>query len=127
MQGKHASTWGIAPAQLALIGGVAGLVNALTGGGGGLVVLLCLQRTRGLDHRYAYAAAVTSALCFTLLSAGAYAALGRMNLLLLLLVAPAMAVGGFFGVRLLDRISKRLLSGLLGACLLISGLCMMLF
>lgn len=107
-------------------GALAGFMNAATGGGGGLVLLLLYGRDRGIAKERLYAIAITCALGFTLLSAGAYAAFGRLQWDLALKAVPAMTAGGYIGARLIAKLSRRVLQGILGGCLLASGACMLL-
>lgn len=110
---------------LAATGAVAGFINGLLGTGGGLIVLLGMMILKE-PQAAAHAASTASALLFTLLSAATYTGAGLAKTALLLSIVPGMALGGYFGSKLLGRIPAHMLKILLGASLIISGALMIL-
>lgn len=105
-------------------GALLGAVNGLFGGGGGMVAVPLLERS--LPVREAHATAIAAVFPATLLSGAVYAVSGRAPLPVLLPAAIGVAIGGFFGAKLLPRLPVRAADLLFGLLMLIAGVGMVL-
>lgn len=109
-----------------LTGALGGLVNGLLGAGGGTVVVPMLTRFVGLEEKKALATTVFTILPLCLLSAGVYAAGGKLD------IAPAWPyfagglVGGVIAGKLFGRTPALWLKRGFGALLAVGGLRMLL-
>ncbi len=107
--------------RCAVSGALAGVVNGLFGGGGGMVLVPLLRRWCGLEERKAFATCVAVILPLCLVSAAVYVL--RRG------VVPALAapyllgglIGGFVGGRLFPRVSADWLRYLFAGFLLYGG------
>lgn len=106
-------------------GGAVGLANGLFGGGGGMIAVPALART-GLCARRAHATALAVVFPASLTSALVYLCFGLVPFALLLPVALGAATGGFFGAKLLARVSARSVTLVFAAFMLAAGVRMLL-
>lgn len=81
-------------------GTLAGAVNGLFGGGGGIPLALALRKWVGLDEKAALATCVGCVLPFCLVSAGMYALRGALPYLL------GGLIGGQIGGKLFQSVSE---------------------
>ncbi|MEG2420613.1 MAG: TSUP family transporter [Oscillospiraceae bacterium] len=89
----------------ALVGGAAGVVNGLFGGGGGMVLVPLLTARCGLSQERAFATSLFIILPLCVLSSALYLARGSLDLAV---AAPYLAgglVGGFLGGKLFQRLN----------------------
>ena len=110
---------------LLLIGLGAGFINGLLGAGGGILIVLGLNRLigKGLrDKRSVFASAIAVILPLSALSAVQYFKQGSLDgVMISWLILPAV-VGGALGGFLLRRLSPKFRSRLFAAVVLISGI-----
>ncbi len=109
---------------LPLAGTLAGAVNGLFGGGGGMIVLPALERA-GCPVRSAHATALAVILPATLVSALVYLFCG-VPFGTLLPVLLGTSAGGLWGAALLPRLREETLSFLFALLMLLAGVRMLL-
>ena len=102
-------------------GALAGLVNGLFGGGGGMVLVPLLTRWCGMEEKRAFASCVAVIFPFCVLSAGIYWLRGNLDLLTALPYLLGGLAGGWVGGRLMDRVSVIWLRRIFAAFLLYGG------
>ena len=109
-----------------LLGVAAGFLNGALGAGGGILIVLGLQRLQKDDARDAYVSALCVMLPISLFSLYRYAAKGHVDPALLSpLVLPAL-LGGTLGAWLLHRVSARALARVFACLLIVSGVVLIL-
>jgi uncharacterized membrane protein YfcA len=104
-----------------LIGGgafLAGLLGALTGLGGGVVIVPLLTLGFGIDFRYAVGASLVSVIATSSGSAVAYVREGYTNIRVGMLLEVATTVGALFGAGLAAWIAPSALAVVFGVVLL---------
>lgn len=89
---------------------IAGAVNALFGGGGGLLVVPALELCLRVKERRAHATAVSVMLPLSICSALVLSARGIYDVPIALAVAGGAAIGGLIGAVLLKKLPTRVLS-----------------
>ena len=100
----------------------AGGINALFGGGGGMLVVPAAQRCLGLEERKAHATSVAVMLPLTLCSAIVYSLRGIWNLSVACAVGGGTVIGGALGAFLLKKVPKGLLSALFYVVMICVGI-----
>src|SRR5579859_2667577 len=100
---------------------VAGLLGALTGLGGGVVVTPVLALLFHVDLRYAIGASLISVIATSSGAASAYVREGYTNVRIGLFLEIATTMGAFGGAHLAARTPTGVLSVILGAVLLYSA------
>lgn len=88
-------------------GGLAGLVNGLFGGGGGMILVPLLIHRCGLEERQAFATSMAVILPLCLFSAGIYWVRGGLELTAALPYLAGGLAGGLLAGRLFRRISAQ--------------------
>ena len=109
--------------KFGLIGGGAliGIANGLFGGGGGMLAVPLL-RANGLSPVKAHATAIAVILPASAVSGAVYLFYGFAPLSILLPVALGVAVGGFFGAKLLGVLPERTVTFIFAILMLIAGI-----
>ena len=102
-------------------GVLAGVVNGLFGGGGGMVLVPLLRRWCGLEERRAFATCVAVILPFCVVSAAVYLLRTPFNLTQALPYLLGGLAGGFVGGRLFPRVPAPWLRYLFAAFLVYGG------
>lgn len=108
-----------------LLGSCAGLLNALFGAGGGIIIIPFLKST-GLSQKAAQASALPALIVMSSVSAISYLYKGYFSLNDGLIFIPFGFIGAFVGSRLMGKISDRLLNITFSLFLLYSGIRMIL-
>src|SRR6476646_69440 len=106
---------------LALGSLTAGLLGALTGLGGGVVIVPLLTLGFGGDFRYAVGASLVSVIATSSGSAAAYVREGFTNIRVGMVLEVATTIGALFGAYLADRGSPPALAIVFGLVLLYSA------
>jgi len=108
--------------DIAVAGGafVAGVVGALIGLGGGIIITPMLVLAFGVDIRYAMGAALASVIATSSGASVAYLRDGISNLRLGLFLSIATTVGAVYGATLAGTLDKAVLSMIFGAVLLLT-------
>ncbi len=101
---------------------LAGLLGALTGLGGGVVIIPLLTIVFGVDIRYAIGASLIAVIACSSGSAGAYVRDGFSNIRIGLLLEIATCLGALGGAALATRMPAAGLAILFGCVLLFSAL-----
>ena len=97
---------------------VAGLLGALTGLGGGVVIVPLLTLVFGIDFRYAVGASLVSVIATSSGAAVAYVREGYTNVRLGMLLEVATTIGALFGATLAGWIAPSALAVVFGLVLL---------
>jgi uncharacterized protein len=99
----------------------AGLLGALTGLGGGVVIVPLLTSVFGVDIRYAVGASLVSVIATSLGAASTYIKQGYTNLRLGMFLEVATTIGAIFGAIIATRVSVKSLTIVLAVVLLYSA------
>lgn len=110
-----------------LTGSVAGFVNGLFGGGGGMIVVPMLTKLLDYPEREAHATAILIILPLSLLSGLFYASFGAVNLPVLLSAGLGVVGGGILGAFALNKLSAKWVTGIFSAVMLFAGVKMIFF
>ncbi|HWG19105.1 MAG TPA: sulfite exporter TauE/SafE family protein [Terracidiphilus sp.] len=100
---------------------LAGLLGALTGLGGGVVIVPVLTLVFGVDIRFAMGASLVSVIATSSGAAVAYVREGLSNIRIGMFLEIATTVGAIFGAYLVARISTHWIAGIFGIVLLYSA------
>jgi len=106
---------------LGLIAFIAGLLGALTGLGGGVVIVPVLALLFGVDIRYAIGASLVSVIATSSGSASAYVKEGYSNIRIGMLLEIATTIGALFGAFLATHITTQAIAVIFGLTLVYSG------
>jgi len=101
---------------------VAGLLGALTGLGGGVVIVPLLVFGFGVDIRYAMGASLISVIATSSGASAAYVKEGYSNLRIGMFLEIATTLGALFGAYLAVRLATNLIGVIFGAVLILSAL-----
>ncbi len=99
----------------------AGLIGALTGLGGGVVIVPLLTSVFGVDIRYAVGASLVSVIATSLGAASTYIKQGYTNLRLGMFLEVATVVGAIVGALIATKVSVKSLTIILAIVLLYSA------
>ncbi len=110
-----------------LTGALAGLVNGLFGGGGGMIVVPMLTNLLDKETKKAHATAILIILPLSILSGLFYAAFGSVDLKVTVPVGVGVIVGGAVGALLLSKLSSRIIVIIFSIVMAIAGLKMLIF
>ena len=99
----------------------AGLVGALTGLGGGVVIVPLLTSVFGVDIRYAVGASLVSVIATSLGSASTYIKKGYANLRLGMFLEVATTIGALIGALIATHVTVKILSLILAIVLIYSA------
>lgn len=111
----------------ATTGVVAGFINGLFGGGGGMVVVPMLRFLLKYSEREAHATAILIILPLSLLSGLFYASFGAVNLEVLIPAGIGVVVGGLFGALALKKIANKWITAIFSVVMLFAGAKMLFF
>jgi len=92
-----------------LPGFLAGAINGLIGGGGGLLLVPLLKRISGIPAKRAHATAVATMACLSAVSLAIYLWNGSVDMHYALPLSAGGAVGGVCGALWLRRVSVKTL------------------
>jgi len=99
----------------------AGLLGALTGLGGGVVIVPLLALVFGVDIRYAVGASLVSVIATSSGAASAYVKEGYSNIRVGMFLEIATTTGALFGAFLISRISTSAIGAVFGFMLVFSA------
>src|ERR1700690_3342204 len=100
---------------------IAGFLGALTGLGGGVVVVPVLALALGVDIKYAIGASLVSVIATSSGAAAAYVKEGYSNIRIGMLLEIATTLGALLGAFLATRIPTSVLAIIFGSVLLYSA------
>ena len=106
----------------ALTGALAGIVNGLFGGGGGMIVVPMLAHFMGYEEKSAHATAILIILPISLVSGILYGVTGNFDPTIVFPVLIGTVVGGFFGAVFLSRFSTKTVTVVFSAIMLFAGI-----
>ena len=112
---------------LILIGALAGFLNGMFGGGGGMVVVPMLIHFLKYEEKQAHATAILIILPLSILSGILYATYGNFNFYTTLYVSIGVIVGGVVGALLLKKLSSKYVTWIFSLIMLIAGLKLLFF
>lgn len=102
-------------------GGLAGLVNGLFGGGGGMLIVPLLIFVLGYQAKKAHATAILIILPLSLLSGLFYSYFGVLDWNVGLPVSIGVTIGGVLGAFLLSKLSSKWLILIFSIVMIIAG------
>ena len=106
---------------VALGAAIAGFLGALTGLGGGVVIVPLLALVFGVDIRYAIGASLVSVIATSSGAAAAYVREGFTNIRIGMFLEIATTLGALLGAFLAARVSTSVIGGVFGGMLLYSA------
>jgi uncharacterized protein len=104
-----------------VVSAIAGFLGALTGLGGGVVVVPALTLALGVDIKYAIGASLVSVIATSSGAAAAYVREGFSNIRIGMFLEVATTVGAVFGAFLAGRVSTHVLAIIFGLVLIQSA------
>lgn len=102
-----------------------GSVNGLFGAGGGMIAVPMLK-SKGLSQKQAHKNAVAVILPLTVLSAIMYIIKGYVKPSSALIYIPTGVIGSLIGIKILEKISPKLLKGIFGGFMVYAGVRLLL-
>lgn len=111
----------------ALVGAVAGLINGLFGGGGGMIIVPALSLLLKRNAQRSHATAILIILPLSVLSGLFYASFGSFELRVGVPVLIGVTLGGGLGAFLLSKISCKWLVIIFTAVMMGAGVKMLFF
>jgi len=110
-----------------LTGLIAGLVNGVFGGGGGMIVVPMLTFLIKVPQNKAHATAILIILPLSIVSGLLYVAFGSLKLSIALPVGGGVVAGGLLGALLLSKLSSKWLVIVFSVVMLAAGVKMLIF
>ena len=110
-----------------IAGGLAGLINGLFGGGGGMIVVPMLIGLLKREPKRAHATALMIILPISLVSGLFYAAFGNLQIMVAIPVVIGVSVGGVVGALLLSKLSSKWIIMIFAIIMAAAGIKMLLF
>ena len=108
-------------------GALAGFVNGLFGGGGGMIIVPLLTLVLGFNAKNAHATAILIILPLSLLSGLFYAYFGTLNYKIGIPVSIGVTIGGVIGALLLSKLSSKWVVIIFSAVMIAAGIKMIFF
>ena len=110
-----------------LSGLLAGFINGLFGGGGGMVVVPSLRYLLGYKTNSAHATAIAVILPLSVLSGAFYTAFGNFEFEPTVFCTIGVTIGGVIGAFLLKKLSSKPLTVIFSVVMAVAGVKMLLF
>lgn len=110
-----------------VVGLIAGLINGLFGGGGGMIVVPCLKYLLKYETDSAHATAIAVILPLSVLSGIFYAAFGNVVWEPALFTTIGVTIGGIVGAVLLKKLSSVPITLIFSVVMALAGVKMLLF
>ncbi|MBE7090171.1 MAG: sulfite exporter TauE/SafE family protein [Clostridiales bacterium] len=110
-----------------VIGGVAGFLNGLFGGGGGMIVVPLLMWMLKLESKVAHATAILIILPLSITSGLFYASFGNLDVSVLIPAGVGVVGGGIVGAFLLKKLSSKWVVIIFSIVMAVAGAKMLLF
>lgn len=99
-----------------------GFLNGLLGSGGGTMTILALKKYSDMDLKKIHAVVPVVILPLSLISAVIYLANLNINFRIVIMVTVFSVIGVFIGIKLLDKIKKKLLKNAFAILMIISAI-----
>ncbi|MBR5192635.1 MAG: TSUP family transporter [Clostridia bacterium] len=112
---------------LIIVGALAGFLNGMFGGGGGMIVVPMLIHFLKFEEKHAHATAIFIILPLSILSAILYTTYGNFDLFSTIYVTIGVIGGGIIGALLLKKLSSKYLTWIFSLIMLIAGVKLLLF
>lgn len=110
-----------------IFGGLAGIINGLFGGGGGMIIVPALSILLKREPQRAHATAILIILPLSLISALFYSAFGSFDLRIGIPVSIGVTIGGVIGAFLLSKLSSKWLVAIFSIVMLGAGVKLLFF
>ncbi len=110
-----------------MAGSLAGVINGLFGGGGGMIVVPFLTLLLNRNSQRAHATAILIILPLSIISALFYASFGSFDVGIGLPVLVGVVCGGVLGAFLLKKLSSKWVTGIFSIVMLAAGVKMLFF
>ncbi len=110
-----------------LTGMIAGIVNGLFGGGGGMIVVPMLIKLLDCPPKKAHATAILIILPLSITSGIIYAVFGNLNLRVGIPVGIGVVLGGVVGALLLSKLSSKVVIIIFSILMAAAGVKMLIF
>ena len=104
-----------------ILGVSTGFINGLFGSGGGMILVVGLEKILKLEPHKAHASSIAIILPISLVSVFIYMRYLTIDYSLVILISIGGIIGGFIGAKFLNKISTRKLKILFGVCMIISA------
>ena len=104
-----------------LAGAIAGLVNGLFGGGGGMVIVPMLINFLNCPEKKAHATAILIILPLSIISGLLYLSFGALNFSVAIPTTIGVVIGGGLGALLLSKLSGRWVTIIFSVVMAIAG------
>lgn len=113
--------------QCVLFGAIAGFINGLFGGGGGMIVVPLLTYFLRMQSKKAHATAILIILPMSIVSGLLYASSKTLDLSLTIPTAIGVTLGGLIGAIALNKLSNKWISVIFSVVMAIAGIKMLIF
>lgn len=113
--------------QCVITGAIAGFINGLFGGGGGMIVVPLLTYFLKLKSKNAHATAILIILPMSIVSGLLYASGKSLDLGLTIPTAIGVTVGGVLGAFALNKLSNKWVSVIFSIVMAVAGIKLLLF
>ncbi len=110
-----------------ITGILAGLINGIFGGGGGMIVVPMLVYLLGWRTKKAHATAILIILPLSIVSGLCYSVFGNVNIDVVIPVGIGVILGGVIGALALSKLSSRIVVMIFSIIMAVAGLKMLLF
>lgn len=110
-----------------ITGMLAGVINGLFGGGGGMIVVPMLVHLLGRQTKRAHATAILIILPLSIVSGLCYSVFGNVRIDVVVPVGIGVILGGVVGALMLSKLSSRIVVMIFSIVMAIAGLKMLLF
>ncbi len=113
--------------QCVITGAIAGFINGLFGGGGGMIVVPLLMCFLKLKSKNAHATAILIILPMSIVSGLLYASGKSLDLGLTIPTAIGVTVGGVLGAFALNKLSNKWISVIFSIVMAVAGIKLLFF
>ncbi len=110
-----------------LTGALAGFLNGLFGGGGGMIVVPCLTFILAYEEKKAHATAILIILPLSVLSGILYFTLGSVDYTVAANVTAGVTLGGIIGALFLKKLNGKVVAVIFSALMAAAGVKMLFF
>ena len=112
--------------KLALIGLIIGFANGIFGAGGGMILILLLEKFFNIEEKKSHATSTAVILPLCIVSSLIMIKNYNLNWLMILLISLGGIIGGFIGAKFLNKISNTKLKKIFGFFIIITAVKMIL-
>ena len=105
-----------------ILGIFTGIINGLFGSGGGMILVVGLEKILKIDAHKAHASSIAIILPISLVSVFVYMRYLNIDYIPVILISTGGMIGGFIGAKFLNKISTRKLKILFGVFMIFSAI-----